>query len=99
MLTLENDRDTAEMGPDLPRDLDHRRHPRIHWRFRGLRRHRPHPVLHLRRDLPGAADTRAHDIQGVAGGSLPAVIARSVSDEAIQTVSAEAVWIASLRSQ
>jgi len=27
------------------------------------------------------------------------VIARSVSDEAIQTVSAAAVWIASLRSQ
>jgi hypothetical protein len=37
--------------------------------------------------------------RGRKGKNLPVVIARSAADEAIQTFSAEPVWIASLRSQ
>src|SRR4051812_11411047 len=37
LFALENDRVTAEMGPDLLRDLDHRRYPRIHRHFGGVR--------------------------------------------------------------
>src|SRR5207245_10245472 len=58
--------DYPEMGADLPAGLDRGRRSRIHRSSGCLGRHRPLPVLRLRRDLPGAADTGAHGLQGVA---------------------------------
>src|SRR5689334_13035545 len=88
--------DTSQMGTGVLPDIGCRRHPRLHRHFGRIGRCCPHPVLHLCRDLPGAVDSGAYDIQGVADA---VVIASSASDEAIHTVSSEIVWIASLRSQ
>src|SRR5262245_31179492 len=68
------DRDTAEMGVAILRDLDRRRRPGVYRRLGSLGRHCPHPVLHLPRDLPGAPDPRAYDLQGVASGLLSLVV-------------------------
>src|SRR5690349_6823901 len=54
------------MGADLLSDINCCRHSRLHGHIGGVSRRRALPVLRLRRDLPGAADTGAHDLQGVA---------------------------------
>src|SRR4051794_41147833 len=64
------------MGADLLTCLDRGRRARLHRHLGRLRRHRPLPVLRLRRDFPGAADPGAHDIPGVAGlaSAFPVVV-------------------------
>src|SRR6185437_1115196 len=62
-----------------------------------LTRHSPRP-LYSRRDKRRGT-TRANHAAGRFSRVLEDVIARSERDEAIHTISAEAVWIASLHSQ
>src|SRR3954468_7523033 len=73
------DRDTAEMGVAFLRDLDRGWDFGIHRHFGGFGRRRPHPVLHLPRDLPGPADPGAHDIQGLGTSRYPASFRRDAS--------------------
>src|SRR2546421_103625 len=56
--------DDSEMGADLSGGVDHRRPVGFYRRLDHIRRYRALPVLRVRRDLPGAPHTRAHDIQG-----------------------------------
>ena len=80
---------SAEPGP-------RRRHGR-------MRRHGPRlcsaPYRTMLRIAGDAALRPGHETEVNARSSLRAVIARSSCDEAIQSPAAEAVWIASLRSQ
>src|SRR5215813_8723333 len=56
----------VEVGSDFPRRLDHRRAARLHRDLGRERRHRAGVVLHLRRDLPGAADPGTDGLSSIA---------------------------------
>src|SRR6185369_10706275 len=64
--------DTSEMGPDLLPGIDRCRRAWFHRHIGRLGRRGPLPVLCLRRDLPGAVDSGAHDLQGLAPSSAEA---------------------------
>src|SRR5258705_6228544 len=57
----------AEMGAVVLPDLDRCRRSRLHRHIGRNSGYRPLPVLCLRRDLPGAADPGANDLQGMSG--------------------------------
>src|SRR5438093_11153999 len=53
------------MGAVVLSDIDRRRPSRLHGHIGRVSGYRPLPVLCLRRDLPGPADPRPYNLQGV----------------------------------
>src|SRR5882757_7590268 len=74
------------MGADLLSGVDRRMRLRLHRLIGRVGRGCPLSVLCLRRDLPGPADPRPHDLQGL-GGNLPVMpgTTASVSDAVLRT--------------
>ena len=58
-------RDTASMGAAVLFDLDCSRYSGLHRHIGRIRGCRAHPILHFRRDLPGASDPGVDNIQGI----------------------------------